>query len=229
VHGHQTTFVSGFQLFNHWNDYMFLDFLFYVFATILLMSAFFALFATNPVINVLFLILAMFYSAGIFILLKAEYLAFSLIIIYVGAVAVLFLFVVMMLNITKKSFKESIQQFKTPLFLFGILLMVELVLLFLKAKNVMHHDELSHLAFESFDSVTNAHAIGQVLYTQYFLGFQLVGLVLFVAIIGAIVLVYEKRTKVKKQNITKQLLRTKKNSLQIVKFAPIVKKEESES
>lgn len=207
---------------------MFLDFLFYVFSAILLLSASVALFATNPVINVLSLILSMFYAAGIFILLKAEYLAFSLIIIYVGAVAVLFLFVVMMLNIKTKSFKESIQQFKTPLFLFGILLMIEIVLLLLKAKDVIHHDELSHLAFESFDGVTNAHAIGQVLYTQYFLGFQLVGLVLFVAMIGAIVLVYEKRTKVKKQNITKQLMRTKKNSLQIVKFAPIVKKQEAE-
>jgi len=207
---------------------MFLDFLFYVFATILLVSASFALFAINPVINVLSLILAMFYSAGIFVLLRAEYLAFTLIIIYVGAVAVLFLFVVMMLNIKKRSVKEVIQQFKTPLFLFGLLLMVEIVLLLLKAKNIIYHDELSHLAFESFDGVTNAHAIGQVLYTQYFLCFQLVGLILFVAMIGAIVLVYEKRTKVRKQNIKKQLLRTKKNSLQIVKFAPIVKNPEVE-
>ena len=134
----------------------------------------------------------------------------------------------MMLNIKKRSFKESMQQFKTPLFLFGILLMVEMVLLLLKAKDVIHHDELSHLAFESFGGITNAHAIGQVFYTQYFLGFQLVGLVLFVAMIGAIVLVYEKRIKVKKQNIAKQLLRTKKNSLQIVKFAPIIKKSEAE-
>ncbi|HCU06228.1 MAG TPA: NADH-quinone oxidoreductase subunit J [Holosporales bacterium] len=205
---------------------MFLDFLFYLFSAILLLSASAALFVTNPVINVLSLILAMFYSAGIFLLLKAEYLAFTLIIIYVGAVAILFLFVVMMLDVKKTSFKNSIGQFKTPLVFFGILLIVEMVLLLLKAKYVIHHDELSPLAFESFGNMTNAHAIGQVLYTQYFLGFQLVGLILFVAIIGAIVLVYEKRVKIHKQNIKAQLARTKKNSLQIIKFPPIVKKEE---
>jgi NADH-quinone oxidoreductase subunit J len=205
---------------------MFLDLLFYLFSAILLLSASIALFFTNPVINVLSLILAMFYAAGIFLLLNAEYLAFTLIIVYVGAVAILFLFVVMMIDIKKISFKNAIVQFKTPLLFFGFLLIVEMGLLLLNAKYVIHHDELSPLAFESFSNLTNAHAIGQVLYTQYFLGFQLVGLILLVAIIGAIVLVHEKRAKIKKQNIKEQLARTKKNSLQIVKFSPIIKKQD---
>lgn len=213
-------------LLNNWNDPMFLDFLFYLFSVMLLLSASAALFVTNPVLNVLSLILAMFYAAGIFLLLKAEYLAFILIIIYVGAVAILFLFVVMMLDVKKTAFKKSIEQFKTPLLFFGSLLIIEMALLLFSAKYVVHHDELSPLAFESFGHMTNAHAIGQVLYTQFFLGFQLVGLILFVSIIGAIVLVYEKRVKIHKQNIKEQLSRTKKNSLQIVKFPPIVKKGE---
>lgn len=205
---------------------MLLDFLYYCFSGVLLLSAANAVFAQHAVINVLSLILSMFYAAGIFVLLKAEYLAFSLIIVYVGAVAVLFLFVVMMLDIRHSTFLSGLKQIKKSMIVLGIMLLFECALLMLYAKDAIQHDELSLLAFESFGQITNAHAIGQVLYTQYFLGFQILGLILFVGMLGAIILVYEKRSEYKKQNINKQLLRTKANSLEIVKFDPIIKKRE---
>lgn len=208
---------------------MFLDFLYYCFSGVLLLSAASAVFAPHAVINVLSLILSMFYAAGIFVLLKAEYLAFSLIIVYVGAVAVLFLFVVMMLDIRHASFLSGLRRIKKPMLVLGFMLVLECILLMLYAKDVIQHDELSLLAFESFGQVTNAHAIGQVLYTQYFLGFQILGLILFVGMIGAIVLVYEKRPEYKKQDLNKQLMRTKANSLEIVKFDPIIKKREDKT
>lgn len=200
-----------------------LEILFYFLASILLASSLFVVFARNPVVNVLSLILATFYAAGIFILLKAEYLAFSLIIIYVGAVAVLFLFVVMLISIEKPKKTEL----KSPLAFFGLLLIVELVTLLWHAKNPLILDEFSTFSIASFKNLTNAHALGELLYTYYFLAFQLSGLVLFVAMIGAIILVYEKRDTIKRQKVSDQLKRTKKNSLMIVKIQPTLKAEES--
>ncbi len=190
--------------------------LFLVFAFILLVSAVAVITAKNPVHSVFFLILAFFNAAGLFVLLGAEYVAMTLVIVYVGAVAVLFLFVVMMLNIHFEKLRAGFIK-ALP---WGISLAL---ILFLELGGLLYASLLTPtptapavVAIPDAAVVTNTEAIGMVLYTRYMLAFELAGLILLVAMIGAIVLTHRQRLGVRKQVIADQIKRTKANSLHII-------------
>ncbi len=164
----------------------------------------------NPVHSVLFLILAFFNAAGLFILLNAEFLAMLLVVVYVGAVAVLFLFVVMMLDINYSELREGFQKYR-PLGLFiGAVLLVELFATFFEYSGNIK-------SLPSPGEVHNTKALGQVIYTDYIYLFQLAGLILLVAMIGAIALTLRKRTGVRKQVIADQNARTRAETVKLAK------------
>ena len=190
--------------------------LFYVFGTLVMVSALAVITAKNPVHSVFFLIVAFFNAAGLFVLLGAEYIAMTLVIVYVGAVAVLFLFVVMMLNINFEKLRAGFMR-HLPL---GIAVAL---ILFLELGSLLYVSVISPAAIAPAASpipdvtqVTNARAIGMVLYTDYLLAFELSGVILLVAMIGAIVLTLRHRLGVKRQNITKQLSRRRKDAVALV-------------
>lgn len=193
---------------------------FYLFAAILVISALMVISARNPVHSVLFLILAFFNSAGLFILLGAEFVAMIMVIVYVGAVAVLFLFVVMMLDISFSDLRKGAMQFVPIGLAIGAVLLTELVL----AYSVWSFapDALDNRAapIMSFNGVTNAESLGQVLYTDYILAFQMAGLILFVAMVGAIVLTLRTRPGVRRQNVADQHNRKREDVLEIRKVTP---------
>ena len=181
----------------------------------------------NPIVSILLLIVCFFNAAGLFILLDAEYLAFSLIVVYVGAVAVLFLFVVMLLPIGEK-FKNVQKKYRNIYVALGLLILFELFLLFSTKNTCCVHDDLSIFSMSAIKADSNIHALGQLLYTHYFLAFELSGLVLFVAMIGAVILIHRKTNFGKKQNVRTQLFRSKKETLEIVKVVPSTKREKNE-
>lgn len=202
---------------------MIIDSFFYFFSCILIIASVCVVYIKNPVVSVLSLIVCFFNAAAIFILLNAEYLAFTLVIVYVGAVAVLFLFVVMLLAV-KNEKNSFIQSHKKVLFCMAFLLLGELLFVFVTKNNCCVHDDLSIFSMSSIEAETNIHALAQLLYTHYFLAFQLSGIVLLIAMIGAIVLVYEKTNSFLRQNIRAQLMRTKQDTLEIVKVKPKTKR-----
>jgi NADH-quinone oxidoreductase subunit J len=182
---------------------------FYVLAGIAVVSAFMVVAARNPVHSVLFLILTFFASAGLFVLLGAEFLAMLLVVVYVGAVAVLFLFVVMMLDI---DFAELKQGFLNYLPFGGVIALILFAMFAMVASAWLEAQvDPRVLASPTPDATElgNVNAIGRVLYTDYILFFQLSGLVLFVAMIGAIVLTLRHRAGVKRQNVSAQTARTR--------------------
>lgn len=188
---------------------------FYVFAAIMLASALAVVTARNPVHAVFFLILAFFNAAALFVLLGAEYIAMTLVIVYVGAVAVLFLFVVMMLNINIEKMREGMMRYLPLGMLVAGVLLAEILFLLLTSlggsgKVLAAAKPLPDAAIHN-----NAQAIGLVLYTDYALLFQLAGLILLVAMIGAIVLTLRHRAGVRRQNIVKQLSRTRAESIEL--------------
>ena len=188
---------------------------FYAFAAITIAAGVMVISARNPVHSVLFLILAFFNAAGLFVLLGAEFIAMILVIVYVGAVAVLFLFVVMMLDINFVELRKGFLQYLPIGALIGLVLLVELV--FILGSWVIAPDPESRIALPtpSITETTNTHAIGQVLYTDYIYLFQVAGLVLLVAMIGAIVLTLRSRDGVKRQRISAQVARTREDSVEI--------------
>jgi len=188
---------------------------FYAFAAITIAAAVMVISARNPVHSVLFLILAFFNAAGLFVLLGAEFIAMILVIVYVGAVAVLFLFVVMMLDINFVELRQGFLQYLPIGALIGLVLLVELV--FILGSWVIAPDPASRIALPTpaITETTNTHAIGQVLYTDYIYLFQVAGLVLLVAMIGAIVLTLRSRDGVKRQRISSQVARTREESVEI--------------
>ena len=187
--------------------------IFYIFSTILISSAIGVVLARNAVYSVLFLILAFFCAAGIFILQGAEFLAMLLVIVYVGAVAILFLFVIMMLNIEYQNIKKNIIKILPFIIIFAAVFIIEIYLVMNSAENyVVLQDN-----FTTPSDITNSHAIGQVLYTDFFIHFQIAGMILLVSMIGAVVLTYHKRNQLKKQNITQQVNRTRAESVKVVK------------
>lgn len=191
---------------------VFLTFL--LFSVVLLSSAVMVISARNPVHSVLFLILCFFNAAGIFVLLGAELLAMSLVIVYVGAVAVLFLFVVMMFDLHLGVIKQEASRYKSIGILVGLVLVVELGFLYMNWQSESNtHEILSH---PITPGRTNAHAIGDILYTDYFFVFQLAGLVLLVAIIGAIVLTLKDQATSKRQSISRQLQRNPQDAVTLV-------------
>jgi NADH-quinone oxidoreductase subunit J len=189
---------------------------FYLFATLLIASALAVIVARNPVHSVLFLILAFFNAAGLFVLLGAEFLAMILVVVYVGAVAVLFLFVVMMLDIDFAELKRGAMQYIVPGAGVGLLLLFEIGVLVglnwkIPAGAVPHATPAG---------MTNTEALGHVLYTDYVYYFQIAGLVLLVAMIGAIVLTLRQRPGVRKQSIAAQNARTPATAMGMVDVKP---------
>jgi NADH-quinone oxidoreductase subunit J len=191
---------------------------FYLFATLALASGAMVIVAKNPVHAVLFLILTFFNAAGLFILLGAEFLAMLLVIVYVGAVAVLFLFVVMMLDVDFAELRAGFIKNAPVGLLVGGVVLVELVALVL-ARGVAPVAP-GTVASPIPQSVTNTQALGQILYTKYIYFFQGAGLVLLVAMIGAIVLTLRHKAGVKRQSIADQVARGPKTAVEMVKVAP---------
>ncbi|MBI1327788.1 MAG: NADH-quinone oxidoreductase subunit J [Alphaproteobacteria bacterium] len=185
---------------------------FYFFSAVLLLSALCVITARNPVHSVLFLILAFFNAAGLFVLLGAEFIAMILVIVYVGAVAVLFLFVVMMLDISFADLRKGAMQYVPLGILIGGLMLAELVTLYMAwpAKPPVEALPMAN--------VTNTVHLGQVLYTDYVLPFQVSGLVLLVAMIGAIVLTFRQREGVRRQKIAQQVSRKQADVISIEKI-----------
>ncbi|HEB79547.1 MAG TPA: NADH-quinone oxidoreductase subunit J [Rhodospirillales bacterium] len=185
---------------------------FYMFAGIAVASGVMVISARNPVHSVLFLILAFFNAAGLFVLLGAEFLAMILVIVYVGAVAVLFLFVVMMLDINFVELRQGFLQYLPFGGLIGLILLVEL--LALGFGWVLAPDAAARVAvhMQPLESVSNTQALGALIYTHYIYLFQAAGLILLVAMIGAIVLSHRQRDGVLKQKVSDQIRRRAEDS-----------------
>ncbi len=190
-------------------------FFFYIFAIVTVASAVMVISVRNPVHAVLFLILAFFNSAGLFVLLGAEFIAMILIIVYVGAVAVLFLFVVMMLDVDFAELRAGFTKYVPIGALIGGILLLQLLMV-VSAWTIAPAGSLRIVEpIPSADAVTNAEAIGRVLYTKYAYFFQLAGLILLVAMIGAIVLTLRHRVGVKRQNISEQVARDPAKAIEV--------------
>jgi NADH-quinone oxidoreductase subunit J len=190
---------------------------FYLFAGVMIAAAVMVIAARNPVHSVLFLILAFFNAAGLFILLGAEFLAMILVVVYVGAVAVLFLFVVMMLDIDFRALSRGALQYLPIGGLVGLILLIELVLV-LGAWSISPQVAAEPTApIPPIDIVTNTEALGLLLYTRYVFFFQMAGVILLVAMIGAIVLTLRHKEGVKRQDIATQVGRTREASIEIRK------------
>ena len=176
---------------------------FYVFSLVAVLSALMVISARNPVHSVLFLILSFVNASGLFVLLGAEFLAMILVVVYVGAVAVLFLFVVMMLDINFVKLREGFLQYLPFGALLGIVLIIELGILFL-TRSFSENSLSKFVESPVMNEVENTKLIGQVLYTDYFYLFQISGLILLVAMVGSITLTLRDRGQVKRQNISQQ-------------------------
>ena len=176
---------------------------FYIFSLVAVLSALMVISARNPVHSVLFLILSFVNASGLFVLLGAEFLAMILVVVYVGAVAVLFLFVVMMLDINFVKLREGFLQYLPFGALLGIVLIIELGILFL-TKSFSENSLTKFMQSPKINEVENTKLIGQVLYTDYFYLFQISGLILLVAMVGSITLTLRDRGQVKRQNISSQ-------------------------
>ncbi|OFW80028.1 MAG: hypothetical protein A2887_00200 [Alphaproteobacteria bacterium RIFCSPLOWO2_01_FULL_40_26] len=188
--------------------------LFYIFSFILISSSIVVVSTRNMVHAVMFLVLAFLNAAALFVLLGAEFLAMLLIVVYVGAIAVLFLFVVMMLNIDIE-IKEEVNRKRPILILIGAVMFCEIFLI-TKFSTIKHYE--TKMLYPIQMEIHNTKAIGNILYTDFMLPFQLAGAVLFVAMIGAIVLTLKDETRfIRKQKISNQVMRNKANSLSIIK------------
>lgn len=189
-------------------------FAFYLFAIVTLVSAAMVITARNPVHSVLFLILAFFNAAGLFVLLGAEFVGMILVIVYVGAVAVLFLFVVMMLDMSFQDLRKGAMQYVPVGLIIGGILLAELVAVYLNWTFAQHAP--TNIANPE-GATENTKALGQIIYTNYVYAFQAAGLVLLVAMIGAIVLTHRTRPGVRKQKIYDQNNRTREEAMSIQK------------
>ncbi|MEX0590113.1 MAG: NADH-quinone oxidoreductase subunit J [Xanthobacteraceae bacterium] len=193
---------------------------FYLFSAVTIASAFMVIASKNPVHSVLFLILAFVNAAGLFLLLGAEFLAMILIVVYVGAVAVLFLFVVMMLDVDFAELRQGFLQYLPIGALVGLIFLVELVLVVGAWVTSPGLTKAAESPVISLERVTNTEAIGRVLYTTYIHYFQLAGVVLLVAMIGAIVLTLRHKPHVKRQDVGRQVGRTREASIEVRKVRP---------
>jgi NADH-quinone oxidoreductase subunit J len=187
---------------------------FYLMAAVTLASGLFVISARNPVHSVLWLILAFFSAAGLFVLMGAEFLAMLLIVVYVGAVAVLFLFVVMMLDVDFVRLREGYAQYMPIGGVVALVLLVEMVMV---GVAVADRGAAAGKTLQAAPAdATNAEAIGRVLYTDYIYFFQAAGIVLLIAMIGAIVLTLRHKTNVKRQDIHTQVTRRRKDAMTVV-------------
>ncbi len=190
-------------------------FVFYVLAFVATASAVMVVASRNPVHSVLFLILTFFNAAGLFVLIGAEFLAMVLVVVYVGAVAVLFMFVVMMLDISTVRVREGALRFLPVGLLVGAILLVELVLV--GGTWTLASGEAVGPPPMLPGSVTNTEALGRLLYTEYFYAFQAAGVILLVAIIGAITLTLRDRGTIRRQSISMQVHRSRAEAVQLRK------------
>ncbi|MEM1365760.1 MAG: NADH-quinone oxidoreductase subunit J, partial [Pseudomonadota bacterium] len=170
----------------------------------------------NPVHSVLFLILAFFNAAGLFVLAGAEFLAMILVVVYVGAVAVLFLFVVMMLDVDFAELRQGVLQYLPIGGLIGLILLVELIVVLGASALSVDVVGVAVQPVPDVAKTTNTRALGNLLYTKYIFFFQISGLVLFVAMIGAIVLTLRHKEGVRRQNIGAQVARTREEAVEVI-------------
>lgn len=195
---------------------------FYLFAGLIIASSIMVIRSSNPVHAVLWLIFAFCNGSGLMVIIGAEFIAMMLIIIYVGAVAVLFLFVVMMLDVKFTELKGnelygSAARENAITFFIALLLFADIVLVILLASKSLAPDK-TDLLLQIPSEITNAHAIGNLLYTTFFIPFQISGVVLFVAMIATISLTLRLRAGVKRQKVSVQMKRNKDNSLDVSKI-----------
>jgi len=187
---------------------------FYLFAGMCVASAFMVIAVKNPVHAVLFLILAFFNAAGLFVELGAEFLAMILVVVYVGAVLVLFLFVVMMLDVDFAELRAGFLKYLPIGATIGILLLVELILIL--AAWVTAPEITAQAPTPPISQISNTAALGQILYTKYVYLFEAAGMILLVAMIGAIVLTLQHKRDIKRQSIARQVERTRERSVEVV-------------
>lgn len=190
---------------------------FYLFSFVAVASAFMVISARNPVYSVLFLILTFFNSAGLFLLTGAEFLAMILLVVYIGAVAVLFLFVVMMLDIDFTQLRSGVLEYAPVGALIGLILAAELIIVIGGSTLSPEIAKTISMPIPAVTDRTNTAALGDVLYTHYVYFFQIAGLVLLVAMIGAIVLTLRHRENIKRQDIPTQVARSPKTAVEVVK------------
>ena len=193
---------------------------FYVFALVAVGSAFMVIAARNPVHSVLFLILTFVNAAGLFILLGAEFLAMMLIVVYVGAVAVLFLFLVMMLDVDFVELRQGFLQYLPVGALVGVVFLVELLMVLGAWAIGPGVPRTIASPIPGVDAMTNTEALGLVLYTRYVYYFQAAGIVLLAAMIGAIVLTLRHRPNVKRQDVRAQNARTREDAIEVRQVRP---------
>ncbi|WP_109806673.1 NADH-quinone oxidoreductase subunit J [Sphingosinithalassobacter portus] len=193
---------------------------FYLFAFVVIASAVMVIFSRNPVHSVLWLILAFFNAAGLMLIAGAEFIAMLLVIVYVGAVAVLFLFVVMMLNIDFAELRAGVARYAAVGLALAVALVAEIIIAVSAWK--VGGIELGRRIAATDESIPNIEAVGRLLYSRYLFAFEAAGLILLVAMIGAIVLTYRHRAGVKPQNISAQINRRSKDAVRMVD-APVGK------
>jgi NADH-quinone oxidoreductase subunit J len=193
---------------------------FYLFAGVCVASAFMVISARNPVHSVLYLILAFVSAAGLFVLLGAEFLAMILVVVYVGAVAVLFLFVVMMLDVDFTELRQGFLNYLPFGAVIGGILFFELLAIALAWQIGPGVSKAVTMPIPPLDKVSNTAALGAVLYTRYIYYFQAAGVVLLVAMVGAIVLTLRHKAGVKRQNVSDQNARTKLTAMEIRQVRP---------
>jgi NADH-quinone oxidoreductase subunit J len=191
---------------------------FWVLSTVAVLAAFLVVASRNPVRSVLWLILTFFTTAGLFVMLGAEFLAMMLVVVYVGAVAVLFLFVVMMLDVDFVAMKQGFLQYMPLGALIALIMLAEIV--FVGGSWVAARGADAPTGPAIPDAFENIEAIGFVLYTDYIFFFQLSGMVLLVAMIGAIVLTLRHRPGVRRQDVGAQVARTRKEAVELVDLEP---------
>ncbi|MBT5662728.1 MAG: NADH-quinone oxidoreductase subunit J [Hyphomicrobiales bacterium] len=193
---------------------MFPALLFYIFSLTIIASALMVIFSKQPINSILFLIFSFINAAGLFLLAGAEFLALIIVIVYVGAVAVLFLFVIMMLDFNPETIKEETKKYLPVGLLVGSVLFVEIIIM-------MNSPEIFSKEFKIIGRIvetdlTNTEILGSLIYTEYFLQFQMAGFILLVAMIGAIVLTLRHRDFVRRQNIHDQVSRDPNTSIELI-------------
>ena len=189
---------------------------FYVFAAVAILAGVMVISARNPVHSVLYLILAFFNAAGLFVLMGAEFLAMILVVVYVGAVAVMFMFVVMMLDINFAELRQGFLRYLPIGGLVGLILLAELLIIlggWTLSPAARTTEAIA--ATPALNDVTNTHALGQLIYTHYIYLFQVAGLILLIAMIGAIVLTHRQRSGVRRQAIARQVARHPKDTIEV--------------